>query len=85
MKDKKITLGSKYKWQPDSNPPVGGYDINTSQTMGNSKSAIIKTATSPQRRPKEREPEPGQYNAATHKSWTNEYLKDKKVTLGSKY
>jgi len=78
-------MGSKYEFKADQNPAVGQYDVDTSQTMGQSKSAIIKTATSPQRRPKEREPEPGQYNAATHKSWTNEYLKDKKVTLGSKY
>ena len=32
MKDKKITLGSKDKWKPDSNPPIGGYDVNPSLT-----------------------------------------------------
>ena len=85
MKDKKITLGSKYKWKPDSNPPVGGYDINTSQTQWQSRSAIIKESSSPPPRPQEYAPSPGEYNAAAHKSWTNDYMKDKKITLGSKY
>ena len=24
----KMTIGGKYKWKPDSNPPVGAYDID---------------------------------------------------------
>jgi len=23
-----MTIGGKYKWKPDSNPPVGAYDID---------------------------------------------------------
>jgi len=23
-----MTIGGKYKWKPDSNPPVGAYDVD---------------------------------------------------------
>ena len=26
----KMTIGGKYKWQPDTNPPVGAYNIEKS-------------------------------------------------------
>ena len=48
-----MTLGGKYEWKADNNPPVGGYDPNESITKPANKSAIIKPATSPYRRPKE--------------------------------
>jgi len=25
-------MGGKYKWKPDDNPPVGGYDIERGET-----------------------------------------------------
>lgn len=25
---KKFTMGGKYKWKPDDNPPIGGYDVD---------------------------------------------------------
>lgn len=80
-------MGAPYQFVPDSNPPVGGYDIDRglALTQTQNKSTIIRKESSPYRRPKEREPEPGQYNASTHKSWTNEYLRGKKITLGSPY
>lgn len=85
LKDKKITLGAPYKFKPDENPGVGSYDVNESLISPNSKSTFIRKESSPYRRPKDKEPEPGQYNASTHKSWTNEYLKDKKISLGAPY
>jgi hypothetical protein len=60
-----ITFGEKYKWKPDSNPPVGAYEIM--EAMGKTsnsprtKSVIIKEATSSYRRPKEHSPDPGAY------------------------
>ena len=50
-----IGMGSKYEFKPDSNPPVGGYDIDRGHKMtkSTSKSAIIREETSPYRRPKE--------------------------------
>jgi hypothetical protein len=85
--DKSFTMGAPYQFVPDSNPPVGGYDVDRglALTQWQNKSAIIRKDSSPYRRPKDREPEPGQYNASTHKSWTNEYLRDKKITLGAPY
>ena len=30
---KKITIGGKYKWKPDGNPPPGLYDVESSMNM----------------------------------------------------
>ena len=78
-------MGSPYKFVPDSNPGVGTYNLDDSLTKYNNRSTIIREETSPYRRPKEREPEPGQYNASAHKSWTNNYLKGKRISLGAPY
>ena len=75
---KSFTIGKKYDWKPDQNPPVGGYDLDSGyKTMSpHNRSVIIKPATSPFRRPKEATPEPGQYDAhltkfgETNKSFT---------------
>ena len=50
-----IGMGSKYEFKPDSNPPVGAYNIESGHNMSkaSSKSAIIREETSPYRRPKE--------------------------------
>lgn len=79
-------MGAPYQFVPDSNPPVGGYDIyrGLALTQTQNKSTFIRKESSPYRRPKEREPEPGQYNASTHKSWTNEYLRGKNFTIGER-
>ena len=39
-----MTIGGKYKWKADSNPPVGAYDIELSDvlTKPTIPSAIIK-------------------------------------------
>ena len=74
-------MGAPYKFVPDSNPGIGSYDVDVSLTQWQNRSTIIRQETSPYRRPKDKEPEPGLYNASTHKSWTNEYLKDKKMSL----
>ena len=39
-----MTIGGKYKWKPDSNPPVGAYDIDLaiSQIKPTIPSALIK-------------------------------------------
>ena len=54
-----MTLGGKYEFKPDSNPPVGGYNPDESICKPANKSAFIKPATSPYRRPKEQNPDPG--------------------------
>ena len=61
---KSVNMGSKYEFKPDSNPPVGGYDIDRGLkvTQFQNKSTIIKKDTSPYRRPKESLPDPGQYD-----------------------
>ena len=48
-----MTLGGKYIWKPDDNPPVGGYNPDTAEvhTKSNSTAAVIKAPTSPYRRP----------------------------------
>jgi hypothetical protein len=80
---RKMTLGGKYKWKPDSNPPIGGYDLDSgySATQYMNRSTIIKGETSPYRRPKEQNPEPGQYDAHLKPFGFSE----RKMTLGGKY
>ena len=59
-----IGMGSKYEFKPDSNPPVGAYDINSGLNMSQKKSraAHIKEEVAPYRRPKEDSPDPGFYD-----------------------
>ena len=54
-------MGRKYEFKPDRNPAVGQYEPNESQTKFNNKSVIIREEKSPYRRPKENNPDPGQY------------------------
>jgi hypothetical protein len=51
-------------FKPDTNPPVGAYDIDKAKEMvsSRSKAALIREDTSPYRRPKEQLPEPGSYD-----------------------
>jgi len=39
-----MTFGGKYEWKPDSNPPVGAYNIDTSfnLTKPTAPSVLIK-------------------------------------------
>jgi hypothetical protein len=76
-----MTLGGKYEWKADNNPPVGGYDPNESITKPANKSAFIKPATSPYRRPKEQNPDPGLYDA--HLTPFGSDVKP--ITMGKKY
>ena len=80
---KSFTIGGPYKWKPDSNPPIGGYDLDSGYkaTHYNNRSAIIRPKTSPYKRPKEGNPDPGQYD---------KHLKPfgsdvKSFTIGKKY
>ena len=59
-----ITMGSKYEFKPDRNPPVGAYDIDKGikASSPNSRSATIREEVYPYRRPKERSPDPGIYD-----------------------
>ena len=61
---KSFTMGLPHKWKPDQNPPVGGYNTQRAfeKILNTSRSVVIKKATSPYRRPKENNPEPGQYD-----------------------
>jgi len=59
------SMGSKYKFSPDKNPPLGGYDIDRGIRMvqWRNRSCVIREEVSPYRRPKEQPPDPGQYDA----------------------
>jgi len=54
-------MGNKYIFKADSNPAVGQYEVNESQTKFQNKSVIIREETSPYRRPAESTPDPGMY------------------------
>lgn len=77
-----MSLGGKYIWKPDENPPVGAYNYDAAfnHTKSKSVAAVIKGPVSPYRRPKDSDPDPGQYNASTHKDW-----EIKPMTMGTKY
>jgi len=53
-----ITMGGKYKWQPDSNPPVGAYEVDSPQTLSKSQSTFIRKEYVPNKRAPEPTPEP---------------------------
>jgi len=55
------SMGSKYKFQPKEGPPPGLYDPNQSAMKPRIQSAVIREDVSPERRPKEVTPDPGQY------------------------
>jgi len=57
-------MGSKYIFKPDSNPPVGGYDIESANkhTKSKSRAAHIREETSPYRRPIDNDPGPGHHD-----------------------
>jgi hypothetical protein len=44
-------MGAKYIWKPDSNPPVGAYDIDRGQSQ--TKARIPDSLISPSKREKE--------------------------------
>lgn len=75
-------MGGKYKWKADDNPPVGGYDLESSFNViyPQNRSVIIKKETCPYRRPKETNPEPGQYDGHLDKFGS----KTKSFTIGEK-
>lgn len=79
-----MTLGGKYKWKPDSNPPIGSYNTERGYAMTKfqNRSTVIKAETSPYRRPKEQNPEPGQYDGHLKPLGAN--LKNS-FTMGSPY
>ena len=58
--DKKMTIGGKYKWVPDSNPAPGQYDPEgaVGVTKPKSTAALIKEETGYQV-PRENLPDPG--------------------------
>jgi len=78
------TMGSKYVFKPDSNPPVGAYDIDSSKELvsSRSKAALIREEVSPYRRPKEETPAPGTYDS--HLKPFGSELKHS-ASMGSKY
>ena len=41
---KKMTIGGKYKWKADTNPPPGLYDPNIDATRCGTKSVLLTTA-----------------------------------------
>ena len=59
-----ITMGSKYEFKPDKNPPTGAYNIDSGHNMSKAsvRSAHIRPETSPYRRPKENTPGPGHHD-----------------------
>ena len=79
-----MTIGDKYKWKPNENPPPGIYDIEraVSITKFRNRSAIIKEEVSPYRRPKENPPPIGLYDK--HLTPFGSDCKTK-ITMGNKY
>jgi hypothetical protein len=59
----KVNFGSKYKFKPDSNPPVGAYDPEKAIKLTKSKSreAIIREPIVKDKRKKDASPDPGAY------------------------
>jgi hypothetical protein len=59
-----ITMGSKYEFRPNSNPPPGAYNTESGilAMLPNSRSAFIREEVSPYRRPKDKSPDPGIYD-----------------------
>ena len=57
-------MGNKYVWKADRNPPVGIYDVDRGigLTSSKSRSTIIKEDGMKQKRPKDKSPDPGQYD-----------------------
>jgi len=55
------TMGSKYVFKPDSNPPVGAYDIDRAkdQVSSRSRATLIVESKNPYIRPKEIRPAVG--------------------------
>jgi hypothetical protein len=76
-------MGSKYKWKADQNPPIGGYDLDKGYSLihPNNRSTIITRAVSHYRRPKDSNPDPGQYDKHLTKFGSD----TKSFTMGIKY
>ena len=55
-------MGSKYVFKPDSNPPVGAYEVNESQTKFNNKSVIIREDIIKEKRVQAPAPDAGMYD-----------------------
>lgn len=79
-----MTIGDKYKWKPNENPPPGIYDIEKAESMTKfrNRSAIIREEVYPYRRPKETPPPLGLYDK--HLTPFGADCKTK-ITMGSKY
>ena len=56
-----VTMGSKYEFKADRNPPPGLYDPDASKELTSSRvrSALIREQVSPYRRPQDKTPDPG--------------------------
>ena len=78
-----MTMGGKYKWKADNNPPIGGYNLDTGYSLvhPNNRSTIISREVSPFRRPKESNPDPGQYSQHIKPFGSD----TKSFTMGKKY
>jgi len=77
----KMTLGSKYKWKPNDNPPPGLYDVDSAQNQVKSRSSAFKYKE-PQAlvRPKEQLPDAGEYEPDKGFGYS-----PVKMTLGNPY
>lgn len=76
-----IDFGSKYEFRVDSNPRVGQYNVNDSQTKSKTRMAIITEEKMIYRKPREYSPDPGQYDRHI-----KEFGSDvKSFTIGGKY
>ena len=80
----KVSMGAKYEFKADSNPPVGGYDVDAghAHVQGRSQSALIRGPVSSYRRPKENLPGAGHYDG--HLKSIGASIKTN-VNMGSKY
>ena len=77
-------MGNKYIFKPDKNPPPGAYNLESGLNMSQTKtrSAHIRGETSPYRRPKQQNPDPGLYDG--HLTAFGADIKTN-IGMGSKY
>jgi hypothetical protein len=84
--NRNITMGSKYEFKPDSNPPVGGYNTASGYAMTSnikrSRSALIRTEVHSFRRPQEKTPGPGEHDGHLDKFGSKV---THKMDFGNKY
>jgi hypothetical protein len=74
-------MGAKYIWKPDSNPPVGAYEVDSNATRSRVQAVLIREDFIKEKRRPEATPDPGQYDRHLTQFATGL----NKVDMGAKY